>query len=96
MSEGSRLYGTPIKIRHFLHFKLGEFDLGVTRGVTEIAAGARSAHPALRDYNFSLSLVTWAARLGSSLTLKVAFLQLRIQTAESGLERLRSRLAVTG
>jgi hypothetical protein len=48
------------------------------------------------DYDFFLSLVTRAARLGSSLTLKVAFLQLRTQTAESGLERLMSRLAVTG
>jgi hypothetical protein len=43
-----------------------------------------------------LSLVTRAAMLGTSLTLKMAFLQLRTQTSESGLERLRSRLAATG
>jgi hypothetical protein len=47
-------------------------------------------------YDLFLSLVIRAAMLGMSLTLKVAFLQLRTQTAESGLERLRSRLAAAG
>ncbi|MGB9390157.1 MAG: hypothetical protein WCB70_09225, partial [Xanthobacteraceae bacterium] len=46
--------------------------------------------------DFFFSLVIRAAMSGSSLTLYPAFRHFRNQTAESGLERLESRLAVIG